>query len=231
MNVLRQIVEFFLPRRCVACNHKLHEGEFVMCSHCLLANPMDGVFDCDEDNDLVQCLLGCGEVAKANALFEFHPKSSISGIIYDLKYRGKAEVGVLMGRHAAVTLAPRGFFDGVDKIIPVPITRKRRRQRGFNQSEMIARGISEITGIPIDAKSLRRVRFISSQTNLSAAERMANVDGSFTWMCNEALPPKHILLVDDIFTTGATLLSCMRTISENISDIRFTILTLGLTKS
>ena len=230
MNILRLIADLFLPRRCVVCNKRLHDGEKVICSHCLLANPMDGVFGSDYDNYMVDCLKGFGEVVRANALFEFHPKSAMANLVYKMKYRGRAEIGVLMGRHAALVLSSRGFFDGVDMIVPVPLTRKRRRQRGFNQSELIAEGISEVTGIPVDSKSLRRVRFSGSQTTLSGVERMANVDGAFFLTDSEPLSSRHVLIVDDIFTTGATVSACMREISGKTSGTRFTILTLGMTK-
>ena len=169
MNILRLIADLFLPRRCVVCNKRLHDGEKVICSHCLLANPMDGVFGSDYDNYMVDCLKGFGEVVRANALFEFHPKSAMANLVYKMKYRGRAEIGVLMGRHAALVLSSRGFFDGVDMIVPVPLTRKRRRQRGFNQSELIAEGISDVTGISVNRRAFRRVRFTASQTTLSGA--------------------------------------------------------------
>ena len=231
MNILRLIADLFLPRRCVVCNKRLHDGEKVICSHCLLANPMDGVFGSDYDNYMVDCLKGFGEVVRANALFEFHPKSAMANLVYKMKYRGRAEIGVLMGRHAALVLSSRGFFDGVDMIVPVPLTRKRRRHRGFNQSELIAEGISDVTGIIVNRRAFRRVRFTASQTTLRGEERMSNVDGAFLLADPEALSVRHVLMVDDIFTTGGTMSACMREISANTSGTRFSILTLGLTKS
>ena len=230
MKCLSLIADFFLPRRCVVCSKRLQKGEAVVCGHCLLSNPMDGVFINFADNRMVDCLKGRGDVVRANALFEFHPGSPMSSLVYKLKYRGRADIGVLMGRHVAQVLAPRGFFDGVDMMVPVPITRRRRLQRGFNQSEMISEGISEVTGIPVDSKSLRRVRFAGSQTTLSGVERMANVDGAFILADSEPLSSRHVLIVDDIFTTGATVSACMREISSKTSGTRFTILTLGMTK-
>lgn len=231
MNVRAKIADLFLPRRCVVCNKRLHKGEEVVCSHCLFANPMDGVFDSDVDNLMVDCLKGSGEVVRANALFEFHPKSAMANLVYKMKYRGRAEVGVLLGRHAASVLAHSGYFDGVDMIVPVPLTPKRHSQRGFNQSEMIAEGISDATGITVNSKSLRRVRFTGSQTTFRGEERMSNVDGAFHLDAPEALSSRHVLIVDDIFTTGATVSACMREIRAKTSGTRFSILTLGLTKT
>ena len=231
MKCLSLIADFFLPRRCVVCNNRLQKGEAVVCGHCLLSNPMDGVFINFADNRMVDCLKGRGDVVRANALFEFHPKSAMANLVYKMKYRGRAEIGVLMGRHAALVLSSRGFFDGVDMIVPVPLTRKRRRQRGFNQSELIAEGISDVTGISVNRRAFRRVRFTASQTTLRGEERMSNVDGAFLLADPEALSVRHVLMVDDIFTTGGTMSACMREISANTSGTRFSILTLGLTKS
>ena len=231
MKCLSLIADFFLPRRCVVCNKRLHKDEAVVCGHCLLSNPMDGVFINFADNRMVDCLKGRGDVVRANALFEFHPKSAMANLVYKMKYRGRAEIGVLMGRHAALVLSSRGFFDGVDMIVPVPLTRKRRRQRGFNQSELIAEGISDVTGISVNRRAFRRVRFTASQTTLRGEERMSNVDGAFLLADPEALSVRHVLMVDDIFTTGGTMSACMREISANTSGTRFSILTLGLTKS
>ena len=148
-----------------------------------------------------------------------------------MKYEGRGDIAVNMGRHAAKALHPKGFFDDVDVIVPVPITRMRRFQRGFNQSELFARGLSEVTSIPVDTTSLIRRRFARSQTRLSGEQRQENVATAFSLVASAALEGRHVLVVDDIFTTGATLGACLREISQNTKDVRLSILTLGLTKS
>ena len=229
--IARLISDFFLPRRCVACNSRLHDGETIVCSRCLLYESMSGIFADHSDNVMVRSILGCGDVVRANALFEFHPHSNIAQLIYRMKYDGRSSIAVFMGRHAAKVLKPSGFFDGVDVIVPVPITRMRRFQRGFNQSELFARGLSEVTSIPVDTTSLIRRRFARSQTRLSGEQRQENVASAFSLVASTALEGRHVLVVDDIFTTGATLGACLREISQNTKDVRLSILTLGLTKS
>ena len=231
MNLLRKIIELVLPRRCVICNSRLYDGEDIICCGCLLENPMSGVFTCHECNYMADSFLGRGDVIRANSLFEYHPGSAAAQMIYKLKYGGRGDIGVLMGKHAAKVLARQGFFDGVDVIVPVPLTGMRRRIRGYNQSEMVAWGISEMTGVPIDTKSLVRMNFAGSQTRLRADERWASVVNAFRVTDSSSLEGKHILLIDDIFTTGATLSACIREISAKTSATRFTIFTLGLTKS
>lgn len=235
VNVLRRtfklLIDFFLPRRCVVCNSRLHEGEQIVCSRCLIENAMNGVFDDSNDNAMLRGVLGCGEIVRANALFHFHPKSEMARLIYKMKYQGRWGIGIYMGRHAAKVFQPQGFFDGVDVVIPVPLTRKRRRQRGYNQSEMIAEGLSDMTGIAIDKKSLKRRHFTESQAHMGKDQRQENVADAFVVEDASKLDNKHILLIDDIFTTGATLSACIREISSKAVGTRLSILTLGLTKS
>lgn len=180
---------------------------------------------------MVRSVLGCGDVIRGNAMFEFHPHGNQARLIYKMKYEGRRDVAVYMGHHAAKALQPKGFFDDVDVIVPVPITRMRRFQRGFNQSELFARGLSEVTSIPVDTTSLIRRRFARSQTRLSGEQRQENVATAFSLVASAALEGRHVLVVDDIFTTGATLGACLREISQNTKDVRLSILTLGLTKS
>ena len=114
-------------------------------------------------------------------MFEFHPRGLQARMIYKMKYQGRSDIAVNMGRHAAKALLPAGFFEDVDVIVPIPITRMRRFQRGYNQSEMLARGISEITAIPIDTTSVVRHRFLRSQTRLSLEQRQKTLQKPFTW--------------------------------------------------
>ena len=225
------IFNFFLPRRCVVCNSCLHEGETVVCSRCLIYDSMSGLFSDSSDNMIVRSVMGCGDVIRGNALFEFHPHSNQARLIYKMKYEGRRDIAVYMGRHAAMALQPKGFFDGVDVIVPVPITRMRRFQRGFNQSELMAMGLQELTSIPVDTTSLVRSSFARSQTRLSGEQRQKNVATAFSLVSSDALSGRHVLVVDDVFTTGATLGACLREISQNTKNVQLSVLTLGVTKS
>ena len=229
--ILKKVFEFFLPRRCVVCNSILHDGESVICSQCLLHDGMSGLFPDSSDNLMVRSVLGFAPIIRANALIEFHPHGLQAGIIYKMKYKGRSDIAVNMGRHAAKALLPVGFFDGIDVIVPVPITRMRRFQRGYNKSEMFARGMSEVTSLPVDTTSIIRHRFHRSQTRLNLEQRRNNVANAFRLVSSASLSHKHVLVVDDIFTTGATLGACLREISQHATGVRLSILTLGLTKS
>ena len=169
-------------------------------------------------------------IERAAALIYYEPHSEVAQIVYQLKYNNRPDIGEDMGRVMACDMQLAGFFEGVDVLLPVPLSCKRLRQRGYNQSEQLARGISDITHLPVVTKALRRKHFLQSQTQLSRQERQENVADMFELRDGSILEGKHVLLVDDVCTTGATLLACMDAL-KGISGIRFSVLTLGFTKS
>ena len=132
-----------------------------------------------------------------------------------------------MGRAMAADLADSDFFDGVDLILPLPLSRRREKRRGYNQSTELARGVSEITGLPVDTSSVARTVDNPTQTHLTGQERQANVAGIFRLLRPEALRGRHVLLVDDVLTTGASLISCGQTIAA-AGGVRLSVLTLAL---
>ena len=139
------------------------------------------------------------------------------------------EIGEALGGMAARQFAAQGFFDGIDALLPVPITRRRQWQRGYNQSHTIAQGVRSVTGLPIYNNVLRRVSFKQSQTTQHARERMLNVEDAFCLKDGSGLEGKHVLLIDDIVTTGATVIACGRSLAA-IPGIRVSVMSLGLTK-
>ena len=130
----------------------------------------------------------------------------------------------------ATEIKSAGFFDGIDGIVPVPLAKKRQRQRGYNQSEEIAQGISEITGLPIYKKVVKRISFKGSQTNKGRWDRQENVERVFDLIDAEAVSNKHLLLIDDVVTTGATCIACAKVLCQS-ANVRITILSLGFAKS
>lgn len=131
-----------------------------------------------------------------------------------------------MGRYMANDLLVSGFFNEIDIIVPVPLHKKREKERGYNQSEWIASGISKITGIPVNTNSIKRVEANSTQTRKSVWDRWENVQNLFAVVSSSELQGKHILLVDDVLTTGATIVSCASKIME-VRGVRISVLTLA----
>ena len=169
--------------------------------------------------------------AYAAALFFYRAESDYSKITRCIKYQGRLEVGKHFGRLLGERLAGSSLFSDVDAVVPVPLHWLRRWKRGYNQAEVIASGVAECLGIPMRSDILRRVRRTRTQTKLSVDEKKANVAGAFaipTKPPAEPTPFRHILLVDDVFTTGSTLFACftaLRTVFP--PGVRISVATLG----
>jgi ComF family protein len=125
-----------------------------------------------------------------------------------MKYKGIREIGIELGRIYALSLKSSGFTKDIDLIIPVPLHLVKKRTRGFNQSEIISMGIADVTGLPVDTKSLVRTTVSETQTKRSRYERWTNVEGIFHVVDPQTIMNKHVLLVDDVITTGSTIESC-----------------------
>lgn len=169
-------------------------------------------------------------VERVAALFYYEAGSEVSRLVYDLKYHDHPEIGQTMGRMMAREFMATGFFDGIDLLVPVPLTRKRERERGYNQSRMLADGISEVTGLHVGNKVVKRTHFTESQTSKSRVERQENVDTVFQLTDSSAVNGRHVLLIDDIVTTGATMIACARELLK-AGDVRISLLSLGFSKS
>lgn len=182
------------------------------------------------DNEMAQIFWGQMTINKAAALFFYQAHSQTSKIIYTIKYGGHPDTAVYMGSLLAKEFSAQHFFDDIDIIIPVPLAARRRRQRGYNQSERIAQGISTITHIPVITNCIKRTKFIESQTTKNRQQRRDNVKGLFHTLHPERLTNKHILIVDDVLTTGATILSCTDDMRQ-IEGIKISVVTLGFAKS
>lgn len=226
---LTKVLDFVSPRLCVICGRRLLPSQPLLCSHCTLHLPVTNYYLSPLDNPMARLFWGLFPIERASALFFYEPKASTRELIYDLKYRGYPMIGEEMGALIARHYQPAGFFEGVDAIIPVPLTRRRRWQRGYNQSEMLARGIREVTGLPILTDVLKRTSFKGSQTKKNQWERRENVDGVFRLVRPDDIRGKHVLLIDDIITTGATIVACADELCK-AGDVKISVLSLGLTK-
>ena len=169
-------------------------------------------------------------VEKASALCYYAPGSVVSRAVYDLKYNDRPDVGLFLGRIMANELLPTGFFDGIDLLVPLPLANKRLRQRGYNQSRLLAEGISEITRLPIADSVVCRTVFKESQTRLLRYDRQQNVANVFQLTDSASLRGCHVLIVDDIVTTCATVTSCARELLK-VEGLKVSILAFGLTKT
>ena len=224
-----RLINLVAPKQCVMCGCRLAVGEDVVCTSCNLDLPRTNYHEKPYDNEMAKLFWGRMPVEKAAALFFYRARSASSRIVYSMKYLGHPEVGELMGRMAAVEFAKSGFFDDVDLIVPVPLAKKRQRARGYNQSMQIARGVSEITRLPIVVDAVVRKSFNGSQTEMNRWQRNENVEDVFTLKDGSRIEGRHVLIVDDVVTTGATVISCANEL-RRCGDVKFSVMSLGFTK-
>lgn len=211
--ILNDLLNLFFPRLCLLCQTPLVEGEAHICLHCIRQLPYTH-FTALKTNPV--CLLFQEKVPFVAATAWLHFKQGGSGqkLIHSLKYHGNKQLGHELGRMAALAYQTSGLFDTVDLLLPVPLHPKRQRERGYNQSEWIARGIQSVTGTAIDTTSLSRIKKTESQTHKQLSERSENVEGIFRLNHVDALKDKHIILIDDVITTGSTLRACAQALQE-----------------
>ena len=236
-----RLFDLVAPRCCAICGQRLSVNESVLCAPCHLHLPYTRFWLSPYDNPMARLFYGQIPLAggqahqqpnsmeRVAALFFYEPHAPASKLIYDMKYHGDRHAAVAMGRIAAQTMGGSGFFDGIDIIVPIPLTKRRQWQRGYNQSEETAKGVSQTTGIPVGRDVVRRTAFASSQTRLQAWERKSNVENVFRLQKPESVEGRHILLIDDIVTTGSTIASCARQLCQ-ATGVRVSIFSLGFTK-
>lgn len=206
--IIHTILSVIFPTFCPVCNKKLTNTQDEICVDCLSCLPRTeevathGNITEDKFQDIPNFIRGA-------AWLQFCKNNDVSHLIHKFKYKQHPQIGYHLARQAAKEYIPWDFFNTIDVIIPVPLHPKRLQERGFNQSEWIARGLSYETGIPLDTNHLTRVVDNAHQANLIGLERVQNVSHIFEVNHPEELYRKHILLVDDVITTGATLRSCI----------------------
>jgi len=225
-----RLLDLISPRLCVVCGHRLTVTEEVICARCNFHLPRTGFQHNAYENDMAKLFWGQIPIERATAFFYYEAHAETANILYELKYKDHPEIGEIFGRMFAAEIKSAGFFDGIDGIVPVPLAKKRQRQRGYNQSEEIAQGISEITGLPIYKKVVKRISFKGSQTNKGRWDRQENVERVFDLIDAEAVSNKHLLLIDDVVTTGATCIACAKVLCQS-ANVRISILSLGFAKS
>lgn len=225
-----RLLDLISPRLCVVCGCRLSVTEEVLCSKCNLHLPRTGFHRDPYENVLAKTFWGQIPIQRASALFYYEAHAETAAILYQLKYKNHPEIGTIMGRMLAREILNSGFFEDIDAIIPIPLARKRQRQRGYNQSMEIARGIHEVTGLPIYNKVVRRNIFEGSQTSRGRWERNENVENVFELVDGEQIRHKHLLIIDDVITTGATIIACVKTLCQ-INGVTVSVLALGFAKS
>ena len=229
--VLRDVVSLILPRSCMACGRVLLENEGSMCLACRYNMPMTN-FTKRRDNPVKLLFENMFAVEMATAMFWFVGGTEWQHIIHNFKYYGRWFFAQKMGEWLGEELCESGNFDDVDVIFPIPLHFRRRLRRGYNQSEQLALGVGRRLGVECDFRSVCRRRYNDSQTSKShSSERWDNVEAIFEVRRAERLRGRHILIVDDVLTTGATISSCATAIIKACEgDVRISVATLAVSR-
>ncbi len=222
-------MDLISPRLCVVCGNRLAVTEETLCSKCYLHLPRTDFANDLYENMMAKLFWGQIKLEKATALFYYEPHAETAQILYELKYKNHPEIGVVMGRMMAKELMKSGLFEDIDALVPVPLAKKRERERGYNQSLELAKGVSEVTGLPIANLVIRRTKFVGSQTKRGRWERNENVEHVFE-LVDDNISDQHLLLIDDVVTTGATVIACAKEM-QKASNVKISVLALGFAKS
>ncbi|MBQ5896288.1 MAG: ComF family protein [Bacteroidaceae bacterium] len=225
MKWISDLVDLIFPRHCAVCGEVLSREERDICLNCLCTLPK---IEPHHKEEIEKTFWGKVEIERATSFMYYRKGSPYNALIHKLKYRNAPPIGVRLGAMAADDILESGYFNDITLIVPLPLSKKKLRKRGYNQCDYIASGISEKTGIPVATGLIKRTKANETQTHKTRDERWENVEGIFTVIKPEELEKQHILLVDDILTTGATLCSCANAIKSSC-DCKVSILTLALT--
>ena len=226
-DTLRLVGDFIYPRQCHICGGALSGNERYICPVCLAAMPRT-LYHREPDNAMERRFMGQFPYRQATGHFFYSRESEIAMLMHDLKYhrfRGLARyLGEVVGRELLTT----GFLSDIDLIVPVPMHWLKQARRGYNQTVEIARGLSDVSGIPV-SENLKAVRSHRTQTSLTLAQRLKNTEGVFRLERPHELDGKGVLLLDDVCTTGTTLATAAIELTSKAGNVRLSLLSVGVT--
>lgn len=200
------IFDFFLPRFCPGCNKKLSSNEEPVCKECL-----DSILLADENltqREFNRKFSSTNIISGFYSKYIFEADKTLQNVIHSLKYNKQFRIGTFLGNILAKEIISKNWT--IDLILPVPIHHLKKAERGYNQSDFIVKGMSKGLKIPYSARTVKRIRYTETQTNLKLQERAKNVENAFKVRNPKNVKNKNILLVDDVITTGATTLECAK---------------------
>lgn len=230
MQLVRELAQGFshllFPKLCEGCNSPLIKGEEVLCLQCESLLPFTNYHHLPE-NETALRLSGRVSFRHATSLAYFAQESLLQHLIHGLKYRDRGQNGVFLGQELGKAIA--GLNWQIDAIIPVPLHRKKEAKRGYNQSSFIAEGVSDVLNLPVLQNVVIRSRSTESQTDKTREQRIENVREAFELKKPELIKGKHLLLIDDVLTTGATLESCALSLLS-VPQVSLSIATVGIAK-
>jgi len=222
---LADFIALLFPQLCAACGESLVANEDLLCTDCLYSLPFTN-FHLHADNIVAQQFWGKIDLQGAYSLYYFAKGGKVQSLMHHFKYKGMHRIGNLLGNIAGTQLAKNDIFNSADYIIPVPLHKSRLKKRGFNQSLCFAEGLAEKLNANVEDNNLVRLKATETQTHRSRFARFENMQEVFSVINPESLIDKHILLVDDVVTTGSTLEACAIPLLE-IQGLKLSVATIA----
>lgn len=207
MAILSPLLHLFYPHICTGCGSDLVNENNLLCLQCISDLPHTN-FAMHANNPVEKSFWGRLAITAAMSEFYFTKGTLIQTLIHEFKYKGNKDVGLYLGAIMGNSLLSSNRFTKIDALIPLPLFADKEFKRGFNQATILCNGISEVMNIPVINNNVIRTRFTETQTKKHRTERWKNVEGSFEIKNPKEITGKHILLVDDVVTTGSTLEAC-----------------------
>jgi ComF family protein len=204
MPLINDFLSLIYPRYCEACTNNLFAHEIFICNHCRLNLPKSN-YHSHHDNELSRTFHGRVPLVNAGSYYLYEKSGKIQKLLHAIKYENQKELSEYLGMQYGLELLKHGPFREIDIIVPVPLHKNKLKARGFNQSEWFARGLSKSLGKEINTNTFERVTDTATQTKKKKYQRWENVEGIFKLNNENAFAKKHILLADDVVTTGATI--------------------------
>lgn len=201
------LLHMLYPHLCRGCAIDIPQREHHLCAACLASLPFTS-FEKHKDNPAEKIFFGRNMIHAAMGLLYFTKDSLVQSLVHQIKYEGAKELAVYMGKMMGRALLNEARFGAIDLLLPLPLTQGRQKQRGYNQSMLLAEGISSVLQVPVNACALERRASKGTQTHKSREERWLQMQQQFVCPLPESLAGRHVLLVDDVITTGATLDAC-----------------------
>ncbi len=203
----RDLLHLFFPHYCEGCGSDVLEGSQLLCLQCIARLPETNFFEYP-GNPVEKTFYGRLNVTAGGAAYYFTKDSLMQHLFKELKYNGNKSIGEYLGKLVALQLQKTDRFHSIDALVPLPLNERKLQTRGYNQAEVICEGLSAVSGFPVLAGAVSRNRFTETQTAKDRVNRWQSMQEVFEIKNSEVLADKHILLVDDIVTTGATLEAC-----------------------
>lgn len=224
-SLLNRLLDLFFPNLCLACSRHMPPKQEILCLFCQYKLPLTD-YHLLAENPFTERFWGRLPLQNGTSLYHFEKGGRVQRLIHQLKYHHQPEIAYRLGQLHGQSLTSSPYFSGIDLIVPVPLHPKKQHQRGYNQSDYYARGLADSMELPWSAKVLVRKTHTQTQTQKSRLERFDNVGAVFELNQPEKVKGCHILLVDDVITTGATLEACGVALLEG-EMVRLSMATIG----